>query len=118
MTSRITMCAIVTAGLLVYTHQEHCAPQQIEAADCFYFRVNPVQIFHIFIINSLLFGYHILMKFIRGKPDYSVYTFKSVIVAPFLEEILFRAAFYRVSGGQLPSYLMALIFSLSNPNGI
>ena len=75
---------------------------------------------HVVVANSILFAVHIYEKFIKNDVDFNKYTIKSIFIviiyvtkAPLLEELLFRAAFYRVGKQLIPTYIIALLFSIS-----
>ena len=79
-----------------------------------------MQIIHVLIANSILFAAHIYEKFIKNDADLSRYSIKSVFIvsiyvtkAPLLEELLFRAAFYKIGKQLIPNYVIALFFSIS-----
>ena len=79
-----------------------------------------MQCLHVLIANTLLFSTHLYTKISSKSIDFSRYNFKSVVAvffsiikAPFLEEMLFRASFYRLGHHSVPTFLMAIIFSAS-----
>lgn len=77
---RVGTCALITTIILLYNYQSSCVPFQIGFQDCFYLSFSPLQVMHVLVANSLLFGLHIYEKFIKNKVDLSSYTLKSVLL--------------------------------------
>ena len=70
----------MTAILLLYNNQELCEPSGISFLSCYFVTFDLMQVFHVVVANSILFGWHINEKFVKGSPDYSRYSIKSVLI--------------------------------------
>jgi hypothetical protein len=90
-TMRIMVCAIVTMLILFWTQEETCSPW-ISYPSCFYLSINLNQILQVLAANTILFGWHIYEKFIRGRADLSQYSIKSIFVVLKLQ---FRHLFWK-----------------------
>ena len=76
------MCSIVTCALLAYNQSVYCTPHGMSVVNCFYLSIDLVQVAHVVAANSILFGRHILEKFVWSTPEWSMYSVKGVFIVP------------------------------------
>lgn len=80
---RIIVCTIVSMGILFYNQSQICGPSGIGFQDCFYLRINWLQILHVITANTILFGTHIFEKIHEQPLNLRAINVKSIIVVPY-----------------------------------